>query len=416
MKPLIINTSDDNGGAHIGTYRIFKGLRTIGVDARMYVQYKTRSDPAIIAGTSKIEKFLSFVRPFIDDYPVTRYENRTTALVSPAWVPHSVAKKIIRLNPDLIHLNWICQGFIPVSEIKKFRKPIVWTLHDMWPFTGGCHYTDQCLKYEQRCGACPQLGSEKNHDLSSWVWRRKKRHWMDLDLTIVSPSRWIADCAQKSSLFNNRKIVIIPYGLDLDRYKPIDKTIARSLLNIPPKKKILLFGAVSATSDTRKGFRYLLGALDHLSHNREFDGAEAVVFGSERPENEIKTGMKVNYLGNVTGDLALSLVYSAADVFIAPSLQENFGLTILESIACGTPVVAFDVGGIPDMIDHKKNGYLARPCDSKDLADGISWVLSDEKQWKSLSENCRSKAEGNFEISSVARQYADLYRELLDTT
>jgi glycosyltransferase involved in cell wall biosynthesis len=416
MKTLIINTSDDNGGAHIGSYRIFKGLRTIGVDAQMYVQHKTRSDPAIIADTSKIEKFLSFVRPFIDDYPITRYKNRANTLVSPAWVPNSVAGKIIRFDPDIIHLNWICQGFISVSEIKKFRKPIVWTMHDMWPFTGGCHYADQCRKYEQRCGACPQLGSEKNNDLSSRVWSRKKRYWKDLDLTIVSPSRWIADCAKKSSLFKNRKIVIIPYGLDLDRYKPIDKTIARSLLKIPLKKKILLFGAVSATSDTRKGFRYLLGALDHLSHNREFDDAEAVVFGSEKPENEIKTGMNVNYLGNLTGDLALSLVYSAADVFIAPSLQENFGLTILESIACGTPVVAFDVGGIPDMIDHKKNGYLAKPRDSKDLAEGISWVLSDEKQWKSLSENCRSKAVGNFEISSVARQYADLYRGLLDKT
>jgi glycosyltransferase involved in cell wall biosynthesis len=413
MKALIINTSDDYGGAAVASYRLFKGLRQIGVNSQMYVQNKTRSEFRIIAPASKIDKFLSFVRPFVDTIPLTFYKNRQESPWSPAWAPHSLSNIIHQVNPDIIHLNWICQGFIPVPEIGKMNKPVVWTMHDMWPFTGGCHYSDQCCKYEQGCGACPQLGSTRTRDLSSWVWGRKKRLWENLDLTIVSPSRWLAGCAQASSLFEKQKIVTIPNGLDLDRFKPVDKTISRNLLQLPPEKKLILFGAVSATTDKRKGIQFLFDALNDLAETGEFDHAEIVVFGSEKPEQEPATDYKINYLGNVPGDIALSLLYSAADVFIAPSLQEVFGLTVLESIACGTPVVAFDVGGIPDIIDHRKNGYLAQPFDSHDLARGISWVVSDETRWKSLSENCRSKAVANFDIASIARQYAKLYQEIL---
>jgi glycosyltransferase involved in cell wall biosynthesis len=413
MKILIVNTSDDLGGAAIASYRLYKGLQQSGIDSQMYVQTKTRLDFGIYTPLTKIEKFLSFVRPFFDAYPLTCYKNRQDSVWSPAWAPHSISKTITKLNPDIIHLNWICEGFIPISEIKRIEKPIVWTMHDMWPFTGGCHYSDQCLKYQQTCNSCPQLGSNKKNDLSSWVWGRKKKHWNTLDLTIVSPSRWLAECAHKSSLFEKRKIITIPNGLDLNVFKPIDKSIARNLLNLPLDKKIILFGAVSATSNKRKGFQYLFEALNYLTDIGGFDNAEAVIFGSEKPKEQMGTKLKINYLGNLPGDIALSLLYSAADVFVAPSLMENLALTIQESIACGTPVVAFNIGGNSDMIDHKKNGYLARPSDSLDLAQGIAWVLSDEKGWKSLSQNCRMKAVANFEISLISRQYAKLYQEIL---
>jgi glycosyltransferase involved in cell wall biosynthesis len=413
MKTLIINNSDDYGGAAIASFRLYKGLQQIGINSQMYVQNKTRSEFGIIGPVSRIDKFTSFVRPFFDAYPLTFYKDRQDSPWSPAWAPHSISKIITQINPDIIHLHWICEGFISVPEIKKMKKPIVWTMHDMWPFTGGCHYSDKCLKYQQRCGACPQLGSTSKNDLSSWVWRRKKKLWKNLDLTMVSPSRWLAECAHTSSLFEDQKIVIIPNGLDLDRFKPLDKTISRKLLNLPFEKKLILFGAVSATSDKRKGFLYLLDALNHLNDTGNLQNTEAVVFGSEKPLHEIKTAFRINYVGNLPGDIALSLLYSAADVFIAPSLQDNLPLTVQESIACGTPVVAFDIGGIPDMIDHKINGYLAKPGDSNDLAEGISWVLSDEERWKSLSGNCRSKAIANFEISAIARRYARLYQEII---
>jgi glycosyltransferase involved in cell wall biosynthesis len=413
MKVLIINTYDDNAGAAIASYRLYKGLQQTGVNSQMFVQNKTRFDPGIISSSSRMDKFRSFVRPFFEAYPLTFYKNRQVSSWSPAWVPHSISKIRTQVNPDIIHLHWICEGFLPVSEITKIKQPIVWTMHDMWPFTGGCHYSDQCLKYQQYCGACPQLGSHSKHDLSSWVWGRKKKHWKNLDLTIVSPSNWLAGCARNSSLFGDRKIVTIPNGLDLNRFKPVEKEIARNLLNLPQEKKLILFGAVSATTHKRKGFQYLLEALNHLKGTNNDERIEAVVFGSEKPHHEINTGFRINYLGNLPGDIAISLLYSAADVFVAPSLQENLALTIQESIACGTPVVAFDIGGNSDMIDHKKNGYLAKPFDSHDVAEGIAWVLSDEKQWKSLSVNCRSKAVANFEILSVAQQYARLYQEIL---
>jgi glycosyltransferase involved in cell wall biosynthesis len=264
------------------------------------------------------------------------------------------------------------------------------------------------------CGACPQLRSGKESDLSSWVWHRKAKAWRNINLTIVAPSSWMAQCAKSSSLFRDRRVEVIPFCLDTQQYKPVDRQQAREQLNLPPDKQLVLFGALSATADRRKGFHLLLPALQKLSHSGWHDRIELVVFGSSEPENPVDLGFKAHYLGSVADDTLLAQVYSAADVMVAPSIQESFGQTGSESLACGTPVVAFDDTGLKDIVDHLQNGYLVRPFDIEDLANGIAWVLDNEERHRKLCRQAREKAERKFALEIQARRYLSLYTELLD--
>jgi glycosyltransferase involved in cell wall biosynthesis len=227
----------------------------------------------------------------------------------------------------------------------------------MWAFTGGCHYNQECDRYINCCGACPQLHSNKNWDISRWVWQRKAKAWQNLNLTIVTPSQWLAKCAISSSILQNQKIKVIPYGLETQTYKPIERHLARKILNLPNNKQLILFGAMNATSDLRKGFHLLQLALKSLRQAVCAEQFELVVFGASRPANEVDLSFKTHYLGRLSDDISLSLIYSSADVFVAPSIQDNLPNTVMESLACGTPCVAFNIGGMPEMIEHQKNGY-----------------------------------------------------------
>lgn len=299
------------------------------------------------------------------------------------------------------------------GEISKLDCPVVWTLHDMWAFTGGCCYAGDCKAYFRSCGSCPQLNSGSGRDISYQIWNRKLRHLKKINLTVVSPSRWLAECAKLSFLFRDVRVEVIPNGLDLTQFKPIDKKIAREILGLPLNRKFILFGAMNAASDSRKGFQNLQPALQQLAVNKDTEKAELIVFGSSQPADPPDFGLQTRYLGRLHDDVSLALLYSAADVFVAPSIQENLANTVMEALACGTPCVAFDIGGMPDMIEHRLNGYLARPFEPSDLAAGIAWVLSDDSRCSALARRAREKAEAEFEIQSVAGRYAKLYGELL---
>jgi glycosyltransferase involved in cell wall biosynthesis len=233
-------------------------------------------------------------------------------------------------------------------------------------------------------------------------------------LTIVTPSRWLADCARKSSLFHDLRIEVIPNGLDSQRYKPVEQKLARDLLNLPQDKQLILFGAMKATSDRRKGFHLLLPALQKLSQIQGQDRIELVVFGASEPREPPDFGFKVNYLGRLNDDISLALVYAAADVFVVPSLEDNLPNTVMESLACGTPCVAFKIGGMPDMIEHGQNGYLAQPYEIEDLAKGIAWVLEDRERYGKLCDRDRQKVEQEFTLELQAHRYLSLYQELIE--
>ena len=300
-----------------------------------------------------------------------------------------------------------------IETMAKLNVPIVWSLHDMWAFTGGCHYTQSCDRYLQSCGTCPQLGSRRQLDVSHWVWRRKRQVYRQSNLTVVALSHWLANCARESSLLKDIRVEVIPNGIDTQAYRPVESKTARQLLNLPQDKKLILFGALKSTSNKRKGFQFLEAALSELKNSSWSDTFELVIVGANQPEDPPDFGFKVHYLGSFSDDLSLALAYSAVDVFVAPSTQENLANTVMESLACGTPCIAFKIGGMPDMIEQGENGYLAQPFDVSDLARGIAWVIEDEERYQRLSHRAREKVETEFTLDIQAHRYAELFNELI---
>jgi glycosyltransferase involved in cell wall biosynthesis len=350
---------------------------------------------------------------YLDTLPLRMYPRRRRVSWSVGWLWNNFRTRALRENPDLIHIHWVGQGFVPIKALAELKLPLVWTLHDMWAFTGGCHYSRDCQRYRQSCGACPELSSQRENDLTRWVWKQKKRHWKGIDLTIVTPSKWLSTCSQSSSLFRNRSTEVIPYGLDLNVYKPLERSLAREITNLNKDKKIILMSALAATEDPRKGFPDLVAAAEHLAQAGWGQKAELLVLGSSRPIHPPRIALPVNFAGILHDDVSLSLYYRAADAFVAPSSQDNLPNTVMEAMACGTPCAAFNIGGMTDMIEHQRTGYLARPFDTEDLARGLAWILEDATRAQQLSEAARGKVEAEFTLESVAQRYRDLYSRLL---
>lgn len=409
MKILLLSTSDVEGGAARAAYRLHQGLRSIGKDSQVIVRAKKTNDKSVVVEQSILTK----LGPTLNNFPLRSYSMPEKTMFSPQWFPDALSTAVTRINPDIVNLHWVCNGYLRVETLPRLKKPLVWTLQDMWPFTGGCHYNQDCDRYTASCGNCPQLNSGRENDLSHQIWKRKANSWKNLNLTIVTPSSWMAECVQKSSLFKNLRVEVIPFCLDTHRYKPVEKAVARQILSLPIDKKLVLFGALAATSDKRKGFSLLAPALKQLSKTAWKEQIELVVFGSDQPDNPVDLGFKAHYLGHLNDDLSLSLAYSSADVMIVPSLQESFGQTASEALACSTPVVAFDATGLKDIVDHQSNGYKAKPYEIEDLANGIDWVLSDAERHQKLCHNAREKAERVFALELQAKQYLSLFTDIL---
>ncbi|MGL4501482.1 MAG: glycosyltransferase family 4 protein [Planktothrix sp.] len=413
MKTLLICRSDLEFGADRAAYRLHRGLQQIGVESQMLVQNKLTDDPSVISPGGNLGKKLANFRETFDALPLKFYRQRPPTMFWPEWVPDKLQSHVSHLNPDVINVHWICRGYMQWETLLKLNKPILWTFHDMWGFTGGCNYSEECDRYQQSCGKCPQLNSDKDWDLSRLVWNRKLKTLKNLNLVVVTPSQWMAECTRSSSLFKNVRVEVIPNGLDPQTYQPIDQKVARTLLKLPLDKQLILFGAVSATSDHRKGFHLLQTTLQRLSKAGWRDQFELLVFGASKPSNEIELGFKSHYLGKLNDDLSLALVYSAADVFVAPSIQDNLPNTVLEAIACGTPCVAFKIGGMPDLIDHQQNGYLASAYEIDDLIQGITWVLEDRERHQKLGQSARKKFEQGFTWELQAHRYLSVLGEMV---
>lgn len=412
MKVLIVSTHDMLGGAARAAYRLHRALLQAGIMSQMLVQSKAGDDPDVLGPVANSEKIAEIFRPVLDSLQLFRYPNRAGTEFSAGRLPLSaMVRKINSSYADLVHLHWICGGMLRVEDLAAIKKPIVWSLHDMWPFTGGCHYNGECERYKHICGSCPVLGSERERDLSRGVFVAKQKTFKKIasNLTLVGVGSWISDCARDSSLLCNKEIYTIPNPIDTACFAPVDRSLARDLLKLPENKKLVLFGAVRATSQPRKGFGQLVDALVHL-HDKE--NIELLVFGCSRPREEPSCGFNVHYFGHLYDDISLRLLYSAADIMVVPSLQESFGQTATEAMACGVPVVAFGATGLLDIVDHKVNGYLADPFDSVSLAIGINWVLN-SKAYAVLAQNARQKVLRCFDSKIVAKQYIDLYTTIL---
>lgn len=410
MKVAAISYADWAGGAARAASRLHQGVRALGVDARLLVKKKTGDDPFVIVPDTSAAKAYSLLQYRLDQLPLRLYPRRKNLPWSTALPPSRLLGQIERLQPDIVHLHWINAGFMSIYEIGQISRPVVWTLHDMWPMTGGCHYAEACAGYQGRCGACPQLGSRGKVDLSRLILSRKKKHWSGWKPCLVTPSHWLADQARASALFADARVEVIPNGIDTRRFSPVDKRMARQLLGLPLDGQLVLFVAVSATSNPWKGYAHLQAAIANLAASGE--KLELAVLGASSPVVPPQLGLPVHFLGSLSDEIALSLVYGAADVLLAPSTEDNLPNTVMESMSCGVPVVAFRIGGIPDMVEHERNGYLARPVDAIDLANGIRYVLGDAARYARLAAAARESVVRRFDMPLIARRYLDLYEDM----
>lgn len=402
-------SADRIGGAARAALRIHLALRQLEIiDSRMIVTEKQNDDYTI----DEIDKGFfgrlnAFVKSGIDELPKRLIKPNDNAPRSAGWSTR-LSAQFVNSNPaDIAHLHWINGGFLSVEEIGKIKKPIVWTLHDMWPFCGAEHLAPDTPNTRWRTGY--QKSPDINGiDLDRWVWKRKKSYW-NKPMHIVTPSRWLAECVRESELMKNLSVHVVPNALNTDTYKPMDKLAARFLLNLPTNRKLILFGAIKGTKLTYKGWDLLVPALTEVVKN--CPNTEAVIFGQGCPESPPDLPIKVHWMGHLYDDFTLAALYSAADLLAIPSRQESFGQTGSEAQACGCPVVAFDATGLKDVVSHENTGLLVKPYDSSAMASAIITLLRNESLAYKYGTSAQIRARHLWSFPVVAKQYSEVYEQ-----
>jgi glycosyltransferase involved in cell wall biosynthesis len=417
MRVLHLSTRDISGGAARAAYRLHRGLRFLGVQSSMFVLQRRSDDPTVIRFKRPKDPIRRLRRDLRRERIKRSFESYRTS--RPGGLEpfsddrtHFGSNVLRQLSPcSVIHLHWIA-GFIDYQALRtviRRKAAVVWTFHDMNPFTGGCHYDDGCGRWRESCGACPQLGSTDPEDLSYKIWQRKREIFSRIDpghLSLVAPSRWLAGEVKRSSLLGKFSVSVIPYGLDTDVFTPQQQCIARDVLGVPANARTILFVSDSL-STRRKGMDILTRAL------REMLPAQNLFFlslGSDAPQMDIP--IPHLHLDYVKNDQQLALVYSAADVLVLPSVQDNLPNTALESLACGTPIIGFAVGGLPDIVRHGVNGLLVPAGDLVALVAAIKELLIAPARYREMSSSCRRVAVEEYSLEIQARRYIELYNQL----
>jgi glycosyltransferase involved in cell wall biosynthesis len=404
---LLVNAFQKQGGAARAAYRIFESVRRFYPDAHYLTLFKddTRAD---ISGRRRgsLLGWLAARLSGIESRPVRKYRKQSEPRFTPAFWANPLGIPLARFKPRLVHLHWLGAGVTSLDELARIDVPVVWTLHDAWAFTGGCHYAGTCSGYQRHCGACPQLDSTEADDLSHLVWQRKQQVYKKIAPVIVAPSAWLAEIAGQSSLLAGRRIEVIANGLDLTLFKPADRDRARAHFGLPSNETILLFGA-HHLDDPRKGGDLLQAALGRIDFP-----CRVVTFGSGALSVTATKYVMVQALPALDDDAESALLYSASDVFICPSREDNLPNMVAEALACATPCVGFAINGIPEMIDHEQNGFLAQPFAIDELVAGIRWVAQHPAP-QSLRDAARRKAVESFDQDKMAERYAALYSDLL---
>lgn len=419
MKVCVINTSDRDGGAAVAASRLSRALGQVGLDVRMLVRDKRTGRPCVqTVNTTRTRSFVNKLRFLFERLVIfvcNRFNRTNLFQVSIANTGTNISRLSSLKEADIIHLHWINQGFLSLSDIKELvesGKPIVWTLHDLWPATGICHYPADCAKYKAACSRCPLMPNAL-FDLAKHTFNKKSECGFDR-IHFVGCSQWIAAKAKESALLRHATITSIPNPIDTTLFRQTGKQEARQYFKLDESKQYILFGAAKLT-DKRKGFSYLKDACLLLSQRSlpQNKPIELLLMGSASDEVSASFPFPVRSLGFIDSPTEQALAYSAADLFVIPSLEDNLPNTIMEAMACGTPCVGFHTGGIPEMIAHKTTGYVARYKDAQDLACGIQWVL-DAGTSLQLSVACVKSVRDNYAESVVAEQYLSLYKRLLE--
>ena len=406
---LIISTSDTGGGAAIAAYRLMSALNSEGENVKMVVREKLSDNPDVIPVGNRYKNRWNFYHERGVIFLHNRLSRDNLFDISMANTGTSITEMEEYKKADIIHLHWINQGMLSIREIEKILKSgkkVVWTLHDMWPFTGICHHAAGCDHYESGCGHCPYLKAPSKDDLSRTVFRRKESAYAGGKITFVACSNWLKELAEKSPLTRNHHLVSIPNPIDTDAYRPMDMKEIRGKLGLPLDKKIILFAAVKA-ADKRKGTDYLVEAAKLMAQRS--DDLLFLIAGKRGEEVKQQLSLPARSVGYLSPQQMPEL-YNASDLFVTPSLQENLPNTIMEAMSCGTPCLGFSIGGIPEMIDHRMNGYVAEYKNAQDLAEGLLWTLF-EVDSESFSVQARTKVLEKYAQQKVVQQYRDIYNE-----
>lgn len=414
MKVVHLSHTDGGAGAGRAAYRIHTSLRDKGVESALLVSEKRTLDPTVkCVSKTAPGRFFAHVFEYMEARVARRLARDSSVFLSPARYAHfnPTRSREVR-QADIVATYWTNGAFMRPEGLAGLRQPIVWRLSDTWPFTGGCHYPGHCKGFEEHCGGCPQLASPGETDCSASLVRRKISAWKDIDLTIVAPSRWMAKLARASTLFSGRRIEVIPTGVDLSLYCPGDREAARKRWNIPQDRLVILFGAVSPLDDKRKGYGELLDALKIIACKPQGKRIMAVIFGSDSP---LPSGLPIDAIsiGRLHDDQSLIDAYNSADLVVVPSLEDNLPNVGLEAIACGTPVAAFDVCGMPDIVCDGWNGCLVPADQAGELGEMIAKVLDDPQGLLEMRSNARQHAEERFSLEEQAGAYIRLYEDLI---
>lgn len=413
MNVLHINQSDIAGGAAIAGYRLHQGLLDTGIDSRLLVgNVQTDSDRVALAPKYSVRKNLLF-----------RIKNRLFNIGSDRLGLNyiningssDITKHPFYENADILNLHNLHTGYFNYLSIPQLtlNKPAVFTLHDMWSFTGHCAYSFDCDRWKIGCGKCPYPDTypEIKHDNTWLEWKLKNWGFSRSNLTIVAPSRWLVE-QSKASMLRRFSVYYIPNGIDTTSYYPLDSLLSRQELGIPENKKVLLFGAESL-ADPRKGGDLLLDSLQRLPESLKAETL-LLTFGNGSEAIASTVGIPTQNLGYISSDRIKTFAYSAADLFIFPTRNDNLPLVLQESMACGTPMVSMNVGGVPDLVRHGITGYLAGPEDAEDFCNGIIQLLEDTEKHRQMKMNCRRIAVEEYSIELQAKRYIDLYSQILD--
>jgi len=406
LKVLHINFSDSNGGAAIAVNRLHKALMKLNVDSKILVAEKFDNDFNTIGPTSTLQILISQLKVSLSRFLKKKFIKTTNKeTFSFNLFNTNILKKINEINADVVHVHWIGNEMLSISQLKKINKPVVWTFWDMWPLSGAEHYVYDS-RYIEGYNKKNRPNNESGLDLNKIVWKYKKKHF-NFNFTIIAVSKSFFKMIKQSKLHKHRKVVHIPVNLDTSTWKPRDKKLSKELFKFDKNKKILLFGSATSTND-RKGFDFLID----LFKQQKFNNYKLVIFG-ERPKNINSLNIEYEYIGRLKDNYSLNMLYSAADIMLMPSKIEAFGQIGLEANSCGTPCVIFENTGPEDYTKHKENGYIAKYLDVKDYAHGINWVLSDVERYKKLSYYCIENIKNNFNDEIIGKEIIKTYQTLI---
>lgn len=417
MRVLLINTAERIGGAAIAASRLMEALKNNGIKAKMLVRDKQTDQITVVALRKSWRRIIQFAWERIVIWAANGFTRRNLFAVDIANTGTDITSLPEFTQADVIHLHWVNQGMLSLNDIDKIiksGKPVVWTMHDMWPFTGICHYSGTCRKYEKQCHNCEMLLKPHKKDLSYKIFNKKKKIYSDNNITFVACSHWLEDMAKNSILINNHEITSIPNAINTNLFRPRSKKFAREKLNLPLDKKLLLFGSMKIT-DKRKGIDYLIEACKIIANNNTELSKDlgVVVLGSNSEQYASLFPFPIYNMNYVSNEKELVDIYNAIDLYVTPSLQDNLPNTIVEAMACGIPCVGFQIGGIPQMIDHLHNGYVAEYKSSEDLANGIVWIFT-EGDYQTLSEEALRKAISSYSETTIAHQYIQIYNKVTE--